>query len=229
MLQHELVMCTFCFNKIGNAVIDEVYQKGKYDYWWSHIVISDSTHDAIFKYCDFASNSSSAMCDDILIDKAWNEKGDVDVYNIYAPICLTPRERNTSAIPGSVNNFDPCWQYILEFYFNDSMVQKALHAKPTSWDLCSDVITSWNDRAVTILPIIKYLIANGQRLWVFRQALSTLEMIIDMSGCCGDVDAQVPITSSRYAINALNLPIETAWRPWYLNKEVSIELTSLRD
>ncbi|KAM0036151.1 putative carboxypeptidase D [Helianthus debilis subsp. tardiflorus] len=53
------------------------------------------------------------------------------------------------------------------------MVQKALHAKPTSWDLCS-----------------------------------------------GDVGAQVPITSSRYAINALNLPIETAWRPWYLNKEV---------
>ncbi|KAJ0800961.1 putative carboxypeptidase D [Helianthus annuus] len=53
------------------------------------------------------------------------------------------------------------------------MVQKALHAKPTSWDLCS-----------------------------------------------GDVDAQVPITSSRYAINALNLPIETAWRPWYLNKEL---------
>ncbi|KAJ0935162.1 putative carboxypeptidase D [Helianthus annuus] len=62
------------------------------------------------------------------------------------------------------------------------MVQKALHAKPTSWDLCS-----------------------------------------------GDVDAQVPITSSRYAINALKLPIETAWRPWYLNKEVSTELASLRD
>uniref|UniRef100_A0A251V750 Putative peptidase S10, serine carboxypeptidase, Alpha/Beta hydrolase fold protein n=1 Tax=Helianthus annuus TaxID=4232 RepID=A0A251V750_HELAN len=70
--------------------------------------------------------------------------------------------------------------------------------------LCIDVITSWNDRAVTILPIIKYLIANGQRLWIFS----------------GDVDAQVPITSSRYAINALNLPIKTAWRPWYLNKEV---------
>ncbi|MFS7919902.1 putative carboxypeptidase D [Helianthus anomalus] len=79
---------------IGNAVIDEeLHQKGKYDYWWSHAMISDSTHDAIFKYCDFASNSTSAMCNDI-IDKAWNEMGDVDVYNIYAPICLTPAERN---------------------------------------------------------------------------------------------------------------------------------------
>ncbi|KAD4179342.1 hypothetical protein E3N88_27933 [Mikania micrantha] len=189
---------------IGNAIIDtEMHLKGKFDHWWTHAIISDSTHDAIVKYCDFASNSSSAMCDHVT-HKAWNEIGDTDVYNIYAPICLTPHERNTSAIPGSVNFFDPCWQYILEFYLNDSIVQKALHARPTSWDLCSDVITSWNDRAVTILPIIKYLIAKGQRIWL----------------CSGDVDAQVPTTSSRYSINALNLPIETAWRPWYLNKEV---------
>ncbi|MFS7919907.1 putative carboxypeptidase D [Helianthus anomalus] len=95
-------MFTSCILFIGNAVIDEeLNQKGKYDYWWSHAMISDSTHDAIFKYCDFASNSKSAMCNGI-IDKAWNEMGDVDVYNIYAPICLTPAERNTSAIPGSV-------------------------------------------------------------------------------------------------------------------------------
>ncbi|KAK9077155.1 hypothetical protein SSX86_005491 [Deinandra increscens subsp. villosa] len=188
---------------IGNAVMDdETHFKGKFDHWWSHAIISDTTHDAIIKNCDFA-NVSSAMCENST-DKAWNEIGDIDVYNVYAPICLTPRERNTSAIPGSVNFFDPCWQYILEFYLNDSSVQKALHAKPTSWDLCSDVIMGWNDSAVTILPLIKYLIANGQRIWVFS----------------GDVDVQVPTTSSRYSINALKLPIETAWRPWYLNKEV---------
>ncbi|KAI3805080.1 hypothetical protein L1987_27119 [Smallanthus sonchifolius] len=135
----------------------DTHVKGKFDYWWSHAIISDATHAAIHKYCDFPSGSSSPMCDNIT-DKAWNEIGDIDVYNIYAPICLTPHERNTSTTPGSINSFDPCWQYILEFYLNDSVVQKALHAKPTSWDLCSDVITSWNDRAVTILPIIKYLI-----------------------------------------------------------------------
>ncbi|KAI3725803.1 hypothetical protein L1987_65597 [Smallanthus sonchifolius] len=189
---------------IGNAWIDdEACSKGLYDYWWTHAINSDATHDAIYKYCDFASSSSSAMCDNIT-DKAWDEMGPIDVYNIYAPMCLTPNQRNTSAIPGSINSFDPCWQYILGFYLNDSMVQNALHAKPTSWNLCSDVITSWKDSAVTILPIIKYMIENGQRLWVFS----------------GDVDARVPITSSRYSINTLNLPIETAWRPWYLNKEV---------
>ncbi|XP_076957123.1 serine carboxypeptidase 1-like [Bidens hawaiensis] len=189
---------------IGNAWIDdETSLKGLYDYWWTHAINSDATHDAIIKYCDFANETSTPMCDNVT-DNAWNEMGDIDVYNIYAPICLTPRQRNTSTIPGSINNFDPCWQYILEFYLNDSTVQEALHAKPTSWDLCSDVITSWNDSAVTILPIIKYLIDNGQRVWVFS----------------GDVDARVPITASRYSINTLNLPIETAWRPWYLNKEV---------
>lgn len=45
--------------------------------------------------------------------------------------------------------------------------------------MCSDVITTWNDSPYTILPIIKYLIANGQRLWVFRQALYKLGMSLD--------------------------------------------------
>ncbi|KAK9073965.1 hypothetical protein SSX86_006559 [Deinandra increscens subsp. villosa] len=189
---------------IGNAWIDDnTNLKGLYDHWWTHALNSDETHDGIQKYCNFTGGSLSLMCRNVT-DKAWDEIGDIDLYNIYAPICLTPNQRNTSIIPGSINNFDPCWQYILEFYLNDSMVQNALHVKPTSWDLCSDVITSWNDSAVTILPIIKYLIENGQRLWVFS----------------GDIDGRVPITSSRYSINALDLPIETAWRPWYLNKEV---------
>nr|XP_043630085.1 serine carboxypeptidase 1-like [Erigeron canadensis] len=190
---------------IGNAVIDdETRLKGMYDYWWSHAIISDATHDAIVKYCNFSNiDSLSEMCENST-DKAWDEMGDIDIYNMYAPICLNPHQRNASATTSSINEFDPCWQYILEDYLNSSAVQNALHVKPTSWDLCSDVITSWNDRATTILPIIRYLISNGQRVWVFS----------------GDIDARVPVTSSRYSINALNLPIETAWRPWYLSKEV---------
>ncbi|KAI3492421.1 hypothetical protein L1887_42925 [Cichorium endivia] len=188
---------------IGNAWIDdETSSKGMYDYWWSHAVNSDATHDGILKYCDFANETSSEMCEK-MTDKAWDEMGDVDIYNIYAPICLDTALKNASST-GSINVFDPCWQYILIAYLNDAAVQKALHVKPTSWGECSDVLTGWNDSAVTILPIIKYLIENGQRLWVFS----------------GDTDGRVPITSSRYSINTLNLPVVTAWRPWYLNKEV---------
>ncbi|KAE8733214.1 hypothetical protein F3Y22_tig00001478pilonHSYRG00437 [Hibiscus syriacus] len=35
--------------------------------------------------------------------------------------------------------------------------------------------------------------------------------------CCYSV---VPVTSTRYAINKLKLPIKTAWRPWSTDGEV---------
>ena len=36
----------------------------------------------------------------------------------------------------------------------------------------------------------------------------------------GDVDAVVPVTSTRYSINSLKLPVNVAWRPWYSQNEV---------
>ncbi|KAK6138268.1 hypothetical protein DH2020_028015 [Rehmannia glutinosa] len=39
-------------------------------------------------------------------------------------------------------------------------------------------------------------------------------------GCSGDIDANVPVTATRYAINSLKLPVETSWRPWYFENEV---------
>lgn len=38
--------------------------------------------------------------------------------------------------------------------------------------------------------------------------------------CSGDTDGRVPVTSSRYAITTMNLPVTTPWRPWYSNKQV---------
>lgn len=42
----------------------------------------------------------------------------------------------------------------------------------------------------------------------------------DVLSYSGDTDARVPVTSSRYSINTLKLPIQVAWRPWYSGKEV---------
>uniref|UniRef100_A0A2N9HL16 Carboxypeptidase n=1 Tax=Fagus sylvatica TaxID=28930 RepID=A0A2N9HL16_FAGSY len=39
-------------------------------------------------------------------------------------------------------------------------------------------------------------------------------------GCSGDTDGRVPVTASRYSINTLKLPVQTAWRPWYSGGEV---------
>ena len=37
----------------------------------------------------------------------------------------------------------------------------------------------------------------------------------------GDIDARVPVTSTKYSINKMKLPVKTAWHPWFLSGEVS--------
>ncbi|KAL3651666.1 hypothetical protein CASFOL_004668 [Castilleja foliolosa] len=92
---------------------------------------------------------------------------------------------------------------------NRADVQKALHANvtniPYKWNMCSDVLLrNWKDSPVTVLPLLKEFLNHGLRVWVFS----------------GDVDARVPVTSTQLSINAMNLSIQSQWRPWYLNDEV---------
>ncbi|MBA0704188.1 hypothetical protein Golax_016460 [Gossypium laxum] len=53
-----------------------------------------------------------------------------------------------------------------------------------------------------------------------RAELQRQQRASDAHGRSGDVDSVVPITSTRYAINKLKLPVKTAWRPWSINDEV---------
>ncbi|KAL2976549.1 hypothetical protein AAZX31_13G015500 [Glycine max] len=156
---------------IGNAWIDDVASiKGIYDYIWTHALSSDQTHELIEKYCDVTSENVSAMCVNATRTAAI-EIGNIDDYNIYAPLCHDSSLKNGSA--GSVYDFDPCSDYYGEAYLNRPEVQLALHAKPTNWAHCS-----------------------------------------------GDTDSVVPVTSSRYSINTLKLPIQVPWRPWYSGNEL---------
>ncbi|RZB70601.1 Serine carboxypeptidase II-3 [Glycine soja] len=160
---------------IGNAWIDDVASiKGIYDYIWTHALSSDQTHELIEKYCDVTSENVSAMCVNATRTAAI-EIGNIDDYNIYAPLCHDSSLKNGSA--GSVYDFDPCSDYYGEAYLNRPEVQLALHAKPTNWAHCS-----------------------------------------------GDTDSVVPVTSSRYSINTLKLPIQVPWRPWYSGNEILISV-----
>lgn len=38
----------------------------------------------------------------------------------------------------------------------------------------------------------------------------------------GDTDSVVPLTATRYSLDALKLPTITNWYPWYDNKKVSL-------
>ncbi|CAN6453500.1 unnamed protein product [Victoria cruziana] len=56
-----------------------------------------------------------------------------------------------------------------------------------------------------MLPIYKKLISAGLKIWVYS----------------GDTDGRVPVLSTRYSINALELPKIGSWRPWYHHMQVS--------
>lgn len=89
--------------QIGNAWIDDsTGELGIYDYLWTHALNSDETNAGIHKYCDFASDNSSSSCDKYL-NQAGEEAGNVDIYNIYAPLCKTSQAKSLPTSTGSVS------------------------------------------------------------------------------------------------------------------------------
>ncbi|XVF33691.1 hypothetical protein REPUB_Repub17cG0190100 [Reevesia pubescens] len=66
----------------------------------------------------------------------------------------------------------------------------------------SDVLRKWGDSPSTIIPLLRELMANRVRVWIFS----------------GDTDGRVPVTSTKYSIN--KLPVKTKWHPWYLDGEL---------
>lgn len=183
---------------IGNPWMDDsTNQMGVFDYLLSHALISDETHKNLIAYCLKSSDSMSKECLPYY-EKAFHvEVGNINLFNIYYPLC-----HNVTRKRGSVTYFDPCSNNYVDSYLNRPKVQKALHAKPTSWSACSK--EEWNDWQKSILPIIKKLMANDLLVWIYS----------------GDVDSDVPYTSSKYSIDTLNLTIVEPWRPWYSKNEV---------
>ncbi|KAL3502265.1 hypothetical protein ACH5RR_036714 [Cinchona calisaya] len=206
---------------IGNAVInDATDQLGFIDYAWSHAIISDQLHSDIYKDCDFKNNTSTRLCS-LHIRGFLEAYSDIDIYNIYAPVCLssfTKTSHKLNVAPRFFtqhdlwhklpSGYDPCTEDYVETYFNREDVQKALHANLTKlsypYTLCSNVIRKWNDSPDTVLPIIKKLLNAGLRIWVFS----------------GDTDGRVPVTSTRYSINELGFKIKEEWRAWYHKQQV---------
>ncbi|KAI3726695.1 hypothetical protein L1987_66495 [Smallanthus sonchifolius] len=189
---------------IGNAWIDDsTSNEGIYDYFWTHALNSDETNAGINKYCDYISGNFSDTC------LEYQSQGDsevggmesIDIYNIYAPLCHDGARKPGS--PGSVKDFDPCSDEYVSTYLNRAEVQEALHARNTSWSHCGSGV-GWTDSPTTILPTINQLVADGIIVWIYS----------------GDIDGRVPVTSSRYSVNRLKIPIVVGWRPWYYNKEV---------
>ncbi|KAJ0818770.1 putative carboxypeptidase D [Helianthus annuus] len=185
---------------IGNAWIDDTTSyEGMFDYFWTHALNSDETNAGINKYCDYISGNFSDKCEEYQ-SQGYSEYGYIDIYNIYAPLC--DRDAQKPGSPGSVKSFDPCSDDYVTTYLNRADVQEALHARNTSWSPCGGV--GWTDSPTTILPTINQLVEDKIIVWIYS----------------GDIDGRVPVTSSRYSVNKLKIPVVIPWRPWYYNKEV---------
>ncbi|KVI00809.1 serine carboxypeptidase-like 40 [Cynara cardunculus var. scolymus] len=188
---------------IGNAVInDETDTMGMYDYFGSHALISDETSYDIRKYCNFSADALTQpdKCIDATTDADYNIEV-LDIYNIYAPLCF---DGNLTIKPKKMSwqNIDPCSDYYTYAYMNRRDVQDALHANVTKldhdWEPCSEILKGWHDSAATVIPLLKEFMKYKLRVWIFS----------------GDTDARVPVTSTKYSISSMKLPIKTKWHPW---------------
>ncbi|KAJ1296800.1 hypothetical protein BS78_01G330200 [Paspalum vaginatum] len=191
---------------IGNADLDDnLTLRASYDYYWMHAMISGKAYRAIKDKCGF-NGTYTKDCQNAM-NVATQEKGNVDDYDIYAPICHDAS--NPSKSIDLLMSGDPCTNHYVSSYLNRPEVQRALHANTTGlgypWMDCSSqhVFDNWKDSPETMLPSIKRLVSSGTRIWLYS----------------GDMDAVCSFISTQYVLDILGLPIETSWRPWRIDNE----------
>lgn len=198
---------------VGNAVTDDHHDYiGTFEYWWTHGLISDTTYKSLKSSCDSGSSQHPSIDCNRALDVADNEFGNIDPYSIYTRPCNSTAalKRNLRGhYPWMTRAYDPCTERYSKEYFNLPEVQTALHANTTNirypWDTCSNIVGNyWSDSPLSMLPIYQELTAAGLRIWVYS----------------GDTDAVVPVTATRYSIDALKLPTVSQWSPWYDNGKV---------
>ncbi|VVB05143.1 unnamed protein product [Arabis nemorensis] len=135
----------------------------------------------------------------------------LNLYNIYAHVCLNSTLTSMPKKYTTVTNFDPCSQHYMTAYLNRANVQKAMHANTTKlpymWSQCNDDIRidyNSTDKYVSMLPSLHKLMGKGIRILVHN----------------GDLDAVVSVTSTMHVLKKLNLTVEKTWRPWFSGREV---------
>jgi len=187
---------------VGNPYLDYYKNdKGSLEFLWNHGVMSDEMWANITEHCSFGP-SDGTCCEEARSPFNFgknfiNTAGNIDQYNIYAPICIQA-PNGTSYSSSYLSGYDPCIGNYVEVYLNSPEVQKAIHARVnTDWSICAGL--PWNDAPLTMVPTLSWLIDTGLRVWVYS----------------GDMDDICPITATRYSIKDLDLAVTKPWRPWY--------------
>ncbi|KAI3426409.1 hypothetical protein D9Q98_008779 [Chlorella vulgaris] len=163
--------------------------------------------------------SKAEKCDRF-VEQAMEEMGSINIYDIYADVCLPGPARVARQLALMLRDHpagaatrklitgkqDPCIDSEAEAYLNRRDVQLALHANvsgqlPGPWQDCTPRIEySREDLLSSVLPLYRRLLEEED---------------IDMLVYSGDVDAIVPVIGTRNWIRGLQLPVTSAWRPWH--------------
>lgn len=86
----------FFFLQIGNALInDEDWAKGRYEYYWTHALVSDQTYQGIVQNCNYSSPDPTDACLNYE-GEAEDDVFDIYPYDIYAPLCSSPPSTSPS-------------------------------------------------------------------------------------------------------------------------------------
>ncbi|KAJ6814831.1 serine carboxypeptidase-like 40 [Iris pallida] len=151
---------------IGNGFVDHAGNLiGQIEFSWSHAQISDETHAAIRKECNFSSRTLSEQCRTAL-EIFDDEIGDIDFYNIYSPLCH--HDSNSSSTTGVPNaSFDPCSDDYVGVYLNNPAVQKALHSSCELITYCSGDMDGVCPITATryFINLLRLPVKNSWRPW----------------------------------------------------------------
>jgi len=83
---------------MGNAVINDITDlKEVFDYALSHGIISKQVFDGIIRNCDFSKERQTKDCK-VNIAKFLKSYSDINIFNIYSPVCLEDSERPNSTL-----------------------------------------------------------------------------------------------------------------------------------
>jgi Serine carboxypeptidase len=129
----------FISAKIGNAYLDmHINEETTYEYMWSHALISNKVYDEIKKKCNFSASDSNCA---IATSKAIT--GNIDPYNIYAPICAGHGKTSHAGVRNQAYQFsnDGCLIYrVLSSNKPCSCLYRCLiliHALKAMWEIIS--------------------------------------------------------------------------------------------
>ncbi|KAL5467601.1 hypothetical protein EMCRGX_G031856 [Ephydatia muelleri] len=208
----------------GNPWTDTLSDNsGTADYWYSHALISPATYLLMLQHCDFSKigplifgvrDPPQDACGSALA-KASAEIGDINLYDLYADVCLKDGEphfdRQTIFRPPKLRNHnlpgdqDPCIENYETVYLNRPEVREAIHASasPNKWMDCSVVVNYSNND----------LLASA--LFLYKDFL-TLQTGLEILVYSGDVDGVVAHPGTQAWIGNLTqyLQIKEDWKPW---------------